>query len=72
MYHAQAGMLAIPLLNHEQLAKLHGMAFGIPRIDDSVYKYEPTPGKLFTNTSVEVADWVLSLEGEGDAHVIMS
>ena len=29
MYHAQAGMFAIPLLNHKQLAKLHGMAFGI-------------------------------------------
>ena len=58
-------MFAIPFLDHEQLARLHGMAFGIPSINGSVYKCEPIPGKLFTNASV-------SLEGEGGAHVIMS
>ena len=56
MYHAQAGMFAILMLNHEQLAKLHGMALGIPRIDESVYKCEPILGKLFTNAS-GVAAW---------------
>ena len=65
-------MFATPPLNHEQLAKLHGMAFAMPRIDDSVYKCEPIPGKLFTNASGEAQDWVLSPEGEGGAHVIMS
>ena len=68
MYHRQAGMFAIPLLNNEQLAKLHGTAFGIPRIDDSVYKCELILGKRFTNASSEAPDWVLSLEGEGGAH----
>ena len=29
---------------HEQLARLHGMAFGISRINDDVYKCEPIPG----------------------------
>ena len=45
MYYEQAGMFAIPLLNHEQLSKLHRMAFGIPRIDDSVYNCEQILGK---------------------------
>ena len=72
MYQAQAGMFAISLLNREQLVKLHGMAFGIPRFDDSVYKCELILGKLFTNASGEAPDWVLSPEVEGGAHVIMS
>ena len=71
MYYSPVGMFAIPLLDHEQLARLHGMAFGIPSIDDDVDKCEPIPWKLFTNTSDEAPDWVLSVEGEGGAHVIM-
>ena len=43
MYHSQVGMFAIPHLDHEQLARLHGMALGIPRTNDSVYKCEPIP-----------------------------
>ena len=72
MYHLQVGVFAIPFLDHAQLARLHGMTFGIPRIDDSIYKCEPIPGKLFTNASGEAPDWVLSPEGEGGARVIMS
>ena len=72
MYHSQVGMFAIPLLDHTQLRKLYGMAFGIPRIDDDVYKCEQIPGKLFTNASGEAPDWVLSQEGEGGARVIAS
>ena len=56
-------------LNHKQLRKLHGMAFGIPRIADDVYNCEPIPCKQFTNASGEAPDWVLSPEG---ARVIMS
>ena len=63
MYHSQVGMFAIPLLDHTQLRKLYGMAFGIPRIDDDVYNCEPIPGKLFTNASGVAQDWVPSLEG---------
>ena len=48
------------------------MAFGIPRIDDNVYTCEPIPGKLYTNTSGETPDWVLSPEGEGGAKRIIS
>ena len=65
-------MFTIPCLDHEQLARLHGMAFGMTRIDDPVYKCEPIPRKLFTNTSGEAPDWVLLQEGEGGARVIMS
>ena len=65
-------MFSIPFLDHEQLARLHGMAFGIPRIEDSVYKCELIPWKLFTNASGEAPDWVVLQEGEGGAHVIMS
>ena len=72
MYHSQVGMFAIPYLDQEQLARLHGMAFSIPRIDDSVHKCGPIPTKLFTNASGEAPDWLLSQEGEGGAHVIMS
>ena len=31
MYYAQFGMFAIPPLDHKNLKRLHGMAFGIPR-----------------------------------------
>ena len=72
MYHSQVGMLAIPHLNRKNLKRLHDMAFGIPRIDDAVYKCEPIPGKLFTNASGEAPDWVLSPEGEDGDRVIMS
>ena len=72
MYLSQVGMFAIPHLDNEQLARLHGMAFGIPHIDDSAYKSEPIPGKLFTNESCEAPDWALSLEGGGGSRVIMS
>ena len=75
MYHSQMGMFAIimiPPFDHEQLARLHGMAFGIPRIDDFVYKCEQIPGKLFTNASCKAPDWVLSPEGEVGARVIIS
>ena len=48
------------------------MVFGIPRIDDDVYKCVPTrksriPGQLFTNEYGEAPDWVLLPEGEGGA-----
>ena len=72
MYHSQVGMFAIPHLNTEQLARLHGMALGIPSIDDSEYKCEPIPGKLFTIPSDKALDLVLSQEGERDMRVIMS
>ena len=65
-------MFAIPPLDHKQLRKCHGLAFGIPRIDDDVYKCEPIPCKLFTNAGGEAPDRVLSPEGEGGARVIMS
>ena len=68
MYHSQVGMFAIPHLNRKNLKRLHDMAFGIPRIDDDVYKCEPIPDKLFTNARGEAPGWVLS---QG-ARVIMS
>ena len=64
MYYAQVGMFAIPPLDRKNLKRLHGMAFCIPRIDDNVYKCEPSPGKLFTRASCEATNWVLSVEGE--------
>ena len=69
MYNAQVGMFAIQPLDHKNLKRLHGMALGIPRIDDNVYKCELIPGKLFTNASGKAPDWVLSQEGEGSAKV---
>ena len=65
-------MFAIPHLDHQQLRRLHGLVFGIPRIDDDVHTYEPIPGKLFTNASGEAPDWVLSPEGGDAAKRIMS
>jgi hypothetical protein len=54
------GIFAMPHLDYTQLWKLHCMAFGIPCIDDDVYKCEPIPNKLprFTNSSREAPDWV--------------
>ena len=62
MYHSQVGMFDIPPLDHKNVQLLHGMAFGIPRIDNNGYKCEPIPCKLFTNASGEAPDWVLSPE----------
>ena len=72
MYHAQVRMFDIPHLDNRQLQRHHCMAFGIPRIDDDVEKYQPIPGKLFTNASAEAPDWVLSPEGKGGAKRIMA
>jgi hypothetical protein len=41
------------------------MTLGIPRIDDDVYKCNPTPGQLFTNKWGYAEDWVLLPEGNG-------
>ena len=66
-------MFYIPKFNHEQLALIHGMSLSrIPRIDDSMYKCEPTPKELYTNEYGDPPDWVLSQEGEGGARVITS
>ena len=65
-------MFYIPKLNHEQLGRIHGMSLSIPRIDDSMYKCEPTPKELYTNEYGDPPDRVLSPEGEGGAHVITS
>ncbi len=59
IYYAQAGMFAIPPLEHGQLASLLGASFGIPRIDFSIYKCEPIVGKLYTIDDGEAQDWVL-------------
>jgi hypothetical protein len=48
MYHAQSGMLYIPQLSGEQLARLHGIAMCISRISDPIYKREQILGKLYT------------------------
>ena len=53
------------------LTSLPSMAFGIPRIDDDIYKCIPTPGQLFTNKYGEAPDWVLLPEGEGCAKRII-
>jgi hypothetical protein len=37
---------------------------GIPRINDPIYKCEPKPGQLFTNSFGGPPDWVLSQEGD--------
>ena len=55
-----------------RLDTVSSMAFGIPRIDDDVYKCIPTPGQLFTNEYCEAPDWVLSPEGEGGAKRIIT
>ena len=53
MHHSQAGMFDTPHLDHRKLRRLHGMAFGIPRIDDDVHKREPIPGKLFNGLQTQ-------------------
>ena len=72
MYYAQVGMFNIPPVEDETLKRLHGMTFGIPRLDDDVYKCTPTPGQLFTNQWGDAPDWVLSPEGEGGAKSIIT
>ena len=67
MYYAEFGMFNIPPVEDETLKRLHGMTFGIPRIDYDVYKCTPTPGQLFTNKCCDAPDLVLSPEGEGGA-----
>ena len=49
VYYAQFGMFAIPPIDHKTLKRLHCMAFGIPRIDDDVYRCVLIPGQLLTN-----------------------
>jgi hypothetical protein len=67
MYFAQGGTFAMLPLDHEQLARLHGMSSGMQRIDNSIYKC--CVWKLYTNDDGEAPDWVLQLEGK---HVVMS
>ena len=55
LYYSQSEVLLIP----------HGTTMGIPRINDPIYKCEPTPGQLFTNSFGGPPDWVLSSEGDG-------
>ncbi len=55
LYYSQSDVLMIP----------HGTTMGIPRINDPIYKCEPTPGQLFTNNFGGPPDWVLSPEGDG-------
>ena len=71
MYYAQFGMLDIPPVE-DKILRLHSMAFGIPRINDNIYKCIPTPGQLFINKYGEAPDWVLSPEGGGGAKRIMT
>ena len=52
-------------MEDETLKRLHSMTLGIPRIDDDVYKCNPTPGQLFTNKWGYAEDWVLLPEGNG-------
>ncbi len=42
---------------------------GIPRINDPIYKCEPTPGQLFTNSFGGPPGCVLSQEGDGCGQV---
>ena len=65
-------MFYIPKFNHELLARIHGMSFSIPQIDDSMYKCELILEELYTNEYGDPPDWVLSQEGEGGAQVITS
>ena len=65
------GMFSIQPIEDKNLKQLHSMAFGIPRIDDDIYKCIPTPGQLFTNKYGEAPDWVLLPEGEGCAKRII-
>ena len=58
-------MFSIPPIEDRNLKRLHSMAFGIPCINDDVYKCIPTPGQLFTNEYGEAPEWVLAPEGEG-------
>ena len=67
MRYAQFGMFDILPIEDKNLKRLHSMAFGIPRIDDDIYKCTPTSGQLFTNQWVDAPDWVLSPAGEGCA-----
>ena len=71
MYFVQFDVFEIPPIDHNNLQRLHSMAFCIPRIDD-VYKCVQTPGQLFTNEYGEAFDWVLSTEGDGSAKRIIT
>ena len=53
MYYAEFGKFNIPPVKDETLKRLHGMTFGIPRIDYDVYKCTPTPGQLCFADSLE-------------------
>ena len=64
MYYDQRGMFALPeTIPYKDILRLHSMALGIPRINDSAYTCVPTPGQLFTNQWGDAPDWVLMPEG---------
>ena len=64
-------MFYFPHLTSKQFARLHGIAVGIPRINDPIYKCEPTIGKLYTNAYGGPTDWVLSPEGDTSEPVVI-
>jgi hypothetical protein len=70
-FYSKTGTYFNPLLNTKQLPRVHGITMGIPRINDPIYKCEPTPGKFFTNASGGPPDSVLSPEGDGCSSVVI-
>ena len=72
MHYALFGMFNIPRVEDKILKRPHSMTFGIPRIDDDIYKCTPTPGQLFTNQWGDAPVWVLSQEGEGGVKRIIT
>ena len=67
MYSEGTGMFDIPPVTDATLNRLHAMTFGIPRVDDDVYKCTLQVGELFTNQWGDAPDWVLLPEGDGGA-----
>ncbi len=67
LYYSQSGLSFIshPSLDTEKLSRVHEITMGIPRINDPIYKCEPTPGQPFTNGFGGPSDWVLRLSQEG-------